>query len=295
MRYPDLLSRHVPPAWRKHAEMAGVVAMLLSADGCTKSSTDTPPPGPATTAIAGDQQNPVTLGEDSVNAARDEVASVASANAVSASDEGAAWVAPVFHHGEGRGATGCIVVSPPAFLSEEEALQVIIEELKQAGIVVTATNVKLEELSIEQGMRRYGRLRGERLGEPGQKTPSRSVDSRDVPGVVEPLEVDGLNADRRVAFEFISREDYRRFGGLGSMGTVQEYDMPDTAEYLAQAIAAKDDSIHFGTFYDPLTPASDPHRAHNPQAVADARQRSRELLREQVVDFVNWLKAQGAI
>ena len=40
-----------------------------------------------------------------------------------------AIVAPIFQHGEGRGATGCIVMSPPVFLSEEEALLVVREEL----------------------------------------------------------------------------------------------------------------------------------------------------------------------
>ena len=34
-------------------------------------------------------------------------------------------VTPIFEHGTGRGATGCIVVSSPVFLSEEEAMQVI--------------------------------------------------------------------------------------------------------------------------------------------------------------------------
>ena len=45
-----------------------------------------------------------------------------------------AIVAPIFQHGEGRGATGCIVMSPPVFLSEEEALQVIREEMAAKGV-----------------------------------------------------------------------------------------------------------------------------------------------------------------
>jgi hypothetical protein len=46
-------------------------------------------------------------------------------------------VAPIFEHGEGRGATGCVVVTFPVFLSEEEAMQVIREELAEHGIDLT--------------------------------------------------------------------------------------------------------------------------------------------------------------
>ena len=54
------------------------------------------------------------------------------------SDEGKITVAPIFKHGEGRGATGCIVVSPPVFLSEEEALQIVKEELAKHGVQLAA-------------------------------------------------------------------------------------------------------------------------------------------------------------
>ncbi len=47
-------------------------------------------------------------------------------------------VAPIFEHGEGRGATGCVVISPPVFLSEEEALQIVKEELAKHGVKLAA-------------------------------------------------------------------------------------------------------------------------------------------------------------
>src|ERR1035438_3198523 len=40
----------------------------------------------------------------------------------------ASHVAPLFIHGEGRGAFGCVATNPPIFLSEDEAKQVIREE-----------------------------------------------------------------------------------------------------------------------------------------------------------------------
>ena len=61
---------------------------------------------------------------------------------------GAAIVAPIFKHGEGRGATGCVAVSPPVFLSAEEALHVIKEELTQQGVNISDENVQFDSVSL---------------------------------------------------------------------------------------------------------------------------------------------------
>ena len=58
-------------------------------------------------------------------------------------------VAPVFIHGEGRGALGCVVVSPPVFLSEAEALEVLAhvglrQVLRQHDAVVDVDAVGVE-------------------------------------------------------------------------------------------------------------------------------------------------------
>ena len=46
--------------------------------------------------------------------------------------------AVVFEHGEGKGSYGCVSVAPPAFLSEEEARQVVVSELSAAGVKLAA-------------------------------------------------------------------------------------------------------------------------------------------------------------
>ncbi len=58
--------------------------------------------------------------------------------AVAELESGKIAVAPVFEHGEGRGVTGCNVVTPPVFLSEEEGLQILREELAKHGIQLKA-------------------------------------------------------------------------------------------------------------------------------------------------------------
>ena len=125
---PDLLARHQPAAWVRKREIAGAAAALLSANLTARSlAQDLPPPTPAAQVAV------------SQPAARARLAG-----------DAPAIVAPVFLHGEGRGATGCIVVSPPAFLSEEEALQVIREQLNAAGVELTQFNVEFKAVEIPQ-------------------------------------------------------------------------------------------------------------------------------------------------
>ena len=57
--------------------------------------------------------------------------------AVNDEKQASVLVAPIFEHGKGRGATGCIVIAPPVFLSEEDARQAIEEELKRIKINFT--------------------------------------------------------------------------------------------------------------------------------------------------------------
>ncbi len=64
--------------------------------------------------------------------------------------EKAAIVAPIFEHGEGRGAIGCVVVAPPVFLSEEEAWQVIEEELAKRGVTLPESRVQFQGVRIPQ-------------------------------------------------------------------------------------------------------------------------------------------------
>ena len=107
---PTLLEKHLPPAWKTHAEMAGLVGVLLTANAC-------------------------------VDLAQNSGTNPTVKHAI---------VAPIFVHGEGRGAVGCVVVNPPVFLSEQDAMQVIREELKKAGVVLSDNKVPLHGISIPQ-------------------------------------------------------------------------------------------------------------------------------------------------
>jgi hypothetical protein len=213
-------------------------------------------------------------------------------------------VAPVFSHGNGRGATGCVMVSPPAFLSEDEALQIIGEELAEYG-------VELGPESVVGGVTiapRYHRL----VGEWGQGPIIEDSQSS------KPFEIDAVDPELGVAVEFVSAYEYEEVGGLGSgaveldprgnivaamESSVESYDFKECAEHIARRIEDQGlTPVHVGVFYDPmaeLNPLEERMLQDMSgtweQIEAARRKKSRELLREQVRDFVEWLEAQESI
>jgi hypothetical protein len=229
-----------------------------------------------------------------------------------------AVVAPIFHHGDGRGATGCMVMSPPVFLSEEEALQVVREELASKGVQLGTNKVAVAGVPVESNEI-----------PPGEKTP-------------RPFESDGADPKKKVFVEFVSQYDAHRWDweqqrearpdGPFTISTVREYDLPKTSVFVAGRVKRRaTDKVYFGTFYDPVAGEMDfvklaaqlgvtPGDASPAEMIKgelrsmgakvmsrvdglspmermemEARAKSRRLLRLQVRDFLEWLQAQGAI
>lgn len=254
---PDLLKRNLPPSWQIVPQMAGSVALFLAVNS---------------TLQAADKK----LGDSS---------------------RAMAVVAPIFEHGEGRGATGCVVVAPPVFLSEEEAWQVIGEELTKQGIRIAHPSFVVRGVSIP--------LREERYEVRNGKLESKIVDLSDKP---EPYQADGADPQKRVAVEFVSEKDYHRLGGASSSSTVQSYDFKQVAQSLAERVDKQaKDKLYFGAFYDPACKFQpDPKKSTQPQSSEDtmkswlesrikSKAEAQRLLRLQVQDFLKWLQGQGVI
>lgn len=229
----------------------------------------------------------------------------ATSNAPSRSAQGAdarkaALVAPVFEHGngvvEGRGAMGCVAVAAPAYLSEEDAIQVITEELSQHGLDLTKRNEPLADVIIH-----------------GRKVEfafdwTRQTHGLHVEDATGPLRIDLLDPVRHIGVEFVNATEYEELGGPdGSGWTV---DLKATAGRVGDAVRTQGEGICVGLFYDPVrsyTFFPPPAKADNPQPENDnrqprwaatpeaAREESRLLLRMQVRDFVDWLKGQGIL
>ena len=235
---PDLLKKYMPPLWRKNAQVAGLATLFM---------------------VASCQSNKSILKSD-------------------LDSNAAAIVAPIFEHGDGRGSVGCEVINPPVFLSEEEALQVIGEELVKSGFEISKTNVSLANLTIHHGI---------------------DIDRDDyyIRGICErgdlkPLNVDLYDDSQKIAVEFVSKSDNQDFGirrGIGS--SVDSYDLHAVADSLAEEVKVRGKGVYFGTFYDPLERSLDDEEWYwDREGMV-----SKQYLRNQVKDFIDWLKAQGVM
>jgi hypothetical protein len=219
-------------------------------------------------------------------------------------------VAPIFQHGEGRGAGGCVVVSPPVFLSEEESMQIVKEELAKHGVQLAAGRV-LKDLTIAP--RRWQQIEGD----------EKSLKSIQDKAHTAPMRVTGMDEKKAIAIVFICMDDYKKLGGLDShsvdivdreghssgfmMSSVSEYDLKDAAQYVATEIRQKTrQRLYVGVLYDPITRMAWRRTAEPSQSLEERRSarkkardsaaaESKRLVRQQAQDFAAWLKTQKAI
>lgn len=195
-------------------------------------------------------------------------------------------IAPIFTHGSGIGSFGCEVVNPPTFLSEAEARQVIIEEAKRAGIVFTADAKTLPKIDMPATPREWN-----------DKQPKREVKP-------QAIVLDGTDTKRGISFEYVSREDSIAWQGdpLDHMtSTVYSYNVGGAAKDLQAGLAKAKPTGNYAVFYDPVAlqnmnfGASADFDAAMGRAATAAYDEARKDLREQVKDFIKWLKGQGVI
>ena len=251
---PGLLQRHQPPAWRNWPEMTGAVGLFLLADTARLVAADSPTKSGQT----------------------------------KAQSQALAVVAPIFQHGEGRGSTGCIVMSPPIFLSEEEALQVIRQEMASKGVKLGTNETMVAGVHYE----------GWKEVNPG------------VPKTQYPFKASSADPGRKVVVDFVSEGKARNWDfelqietGKMTLSTAQSYDLPKTAADIANRVKRQaTEKVYFGTFYDPIAgtlsfaeeiPQEGPKSL--PELIKTSKAESLRLLRLQVQDFLKWLQAQGAI
>ncbi|MGD8452545.1 MAG: hypothetical protein PVJ57_12060 [Phycisphaerae bacterium] len=265
---PRLLKAHQPPAWMANGTILAATSAFLAANvaGCHSpaptSGTQPPPPSKAP-----------------------------------------AIVAPLFEHGDGRGSAGCVAVSPPVFLSEEEALQIIVEELQPHGIELSGHDVELPSVIVK-----HKEFRQE---QDGRRQGGRWVQFE------APLHADGVDSEHHIAVEFASRDDFDDLAGPwyaeGVYCTATFFDMREVAGYVADQARGRPEGVYFGVFYDPLEGRLDfaefrrrslaangtldrqRHRQVHEELSEQGKNKSAELLRQQVRDFVEWLKGQGVI
>jgi hypothetical protein len=275
---PALLARHLPANWQQR-ELAALAGALLAAGaaGCEQT------------------RMPTTAG---------------SGTHAKLAPGATAIVAPVFRHGEGLALTGCVVAARHAYLTEDEALALIADELRPYGIDLSQRDVPLRGARVPHATEDcydwVGRTRAYR------------------PTQWSHVKATGLDPQHRVAVTFSSRDDYYHVAGPWHervMGTAYRIETKAVADYFAAAVQGQRAGVYFGAFYDPLlfspTPIDYPAlcelqrkgRSDDPDSVAEAErvqamwkrtkrmteEEARDALRAQVRDFIDWLKAQGVI
>jgi hypothetical protein len=269
---PQLLLRHVPPGWRARPEIAGTLGLLLAAGttGC------------------GNGSAPSSMPANSSAAALRTL------------------VAPIFEHGYGAKARMQFTSMPvvPTPLGEDEAIMVISAELARLGIEAPARGAILDGVIIKghKVCWEYDWISG--------------WEHERCQPISGPLVTDLADPRRRIYIEYVSEDDFYALGGVFA----DDMDFIRAAENLSAQVHCQAQGVAFGVFYDPMVfwgmqrgwePAtSEPElpRLSDPDSLSewrhiqgarnrleDAHAQSRHLLRLQVQDFVDWLKAQGVI
>ena len=222
-------------------------------------------------------------------------------------------VAPIFVHGEGTGGIGCVMIVPPVFLSEREALAIIENEAESGGLPF-----------------------GDRP--PGYTATQNQVEARDgwslwEGGVVlgdGKVGLDLYNGSRNVAAAYIpmeaAEEKYLPDKDGNMMGSsVTSYRPRELAELAAKDFAGQKGDISVGVFYEPglhweiheslyseywrkrdeserIYESDGDNEGRNQRSAEIEREYEREVkalieedLRAQVRDFLEWLQGQGII
>lgn len=108
---------------------------------------------------------------------------------------------------------GCMIILPPVYISEEQALGIIKQDLAEYDVLLS------DELSVIQ---QYDHL---------------------------PIEVDAADVAKDIAVEYLSREDCLELRG-GHEGECQIPFYPRFAEDLEAQVAASATATHFKVFYE---------------------------------------------
>ena len=209
----------------------------------------------------------------------------ASAIQLSACDALLPIVAPIFEHGAGQSALGCVVVSPPAYLTEEEALEVLHEELLAAGYDPSGGEA-CASYAVDQ-------LRVSAWTGDGEILEGAAVHDR----------FDACDRSAGLALEVVTREDHARYevvNGFG-MSTVRFEDIKAMAQHVALQVAGGAPPGYYGIAYDPREPGggaeleeldADWEEGRSWQQEYESSARCRLLLRRQLRDILDWIEGR---
>lgn len=256
IKNPELLSRSIPESWIKNRYVALSLSTFVLL-GYPKSRI-----------IA----NPLmTEIQDKISSDYKKHSSIPNQDSVK--------IAPIFAHGDGSGSTGCVVMSPPVFISEDEARKIIFDALRVEGMIfdtVDCPAIKFNAIPIANDCFN----RNDTI-----KTKKAKIY----------LKMDGYNKELNLAIQYVSADDYYKFRSDDDcMSSVQSYDTKMAAEIIRQEmyINGKTNTV---VFYDPITSIDFNRNDNWEESQKLAEDEAKKLLLAQVADFIKWIKKENFI
>ena len=304
---PSLLAAHRPNRWKKVALSAAFA--LLTGAGCS----DVEDNGKAID--PGDNAPPIEAFQSSAE-----------------KKASSSLIAPLFLHGRGYASFGCDAVTPPAFLSEAEACELISSVFREHGLSFRSDDTEKIPLTVP-----WREPIDDKIFTDTEEK-NRVVSYTFPTGIEYKNQVidfafDGIDDEKRIAYEYVSSLDVVTLRPSSDCnGLFDTYFFKVAAARLMYLLEGKAQHA-VGIFYDPTVDfyrkmvedpelvalekemnsldRTDPDYDHKYKQVKEAHSRtweavmkkhyndplaeSKELLRLQVLDFIEWLKAQGII
>lgn len=188
-------------------------------------------------------------------------------------------VAPIFIHGDGVGVSGCVMIAPPVYLSEEDAMKIILNELKKKGI---SFNDKFtgDSINIKQKKVHY------------KNNPKKNENPVYFSDETSKFYPDAYNKELNMILEFVSFKDYFKFGDEEpEWSSVSDYYIKTAAEKIRNTIK-KQNKYNAVIFYDPVGWGDRDESSDWDQMEKSGRKKAIDSLKFQVNDFIEWLKKQ---
>ena len=293
-RQDTRLLERLPKRWQKNSSIASLIGTgFLVQAACVARGNEGTPATDANVEIVA-PQNPNPEQQDAGQVAR----------AVPATR-----VAPILESAlanDGRGSFGCIAVSAPVFLSENEALDLIQAELEKAGLKlhdwVTLDGLAVPALkqSEEEPMGVQEAMDWEERAKLRVKTLENGS-----------YAFDFGTADKSVVVKFLARHDFDQWkADDGWYSSVTSFNFSWLATEVRKAFVQRDEGepVVIGLFFEPSTYPLDyddfdlngltggqKQLARRQMDNEDTEARAREKLRAQVLHFVEYLRQEGVV
>ncbi len=248
---PELLLSNAPADWFKKKTVIAALTAFTVGSSYAESPVDKP---------VVEQVEPSELKEQAVSESEIKI------------EDKRCKIAPLFIHGEGRGATGCVVISPPCFMSEVEAFEIIVTELRKAGIEFPEFNYHWKD--------DFSKFKG-----------YDSYDADEPVTIKSSLVFDAFNEEKNLGIKFVSILNHNRLTDKDTSeemrSSVQSYDLMSDAQLFREKLK-EDCEVNAAVFYDPMSSweRTDDGKRN------DAKAESKELLKQQVTEFIDWFRLE---